>query len=146
MTNMIVKKLEITGGWKGNPQEYGKFTLIIEREANFTNSPAVHPFTVESVVEWEIIIELLDEFYQDEYAYQLNNLNRDDQDEFNYPAWFDGEMWHESETLDEWIKNGNAKEFANQFIEKYKDMVLLETQYAFKAEMKIVERSKQVAA
>lgn len=137
-------KLEFT---EDKIQEYGKFTIIIARDANFTNCPAVHPFTVESVVEWYCPIELLEEFYQDSYAYQLNNMSHNDEDLFPYPSTFDGNVWVRSNTIEDWIDRGDTKEFANQFVEKYIDVVLLETQYDFKAEMKIVERSnKKVAA
>jgi len=133
-----VQKLETVG-------EYAKFTLNIAREANFTECPATYPFVLESVIEWEVMIELLDEFYQDDFAYQLSHNQKDDDERFNYPLWYDGESWHESETIDKWIERGDTKEFALQFVEKNKATMLNEVQYDFKAEMKIVNRSKKAA-
>lgn len=140
--NIKVIKLEFTV----SKQEYGKFTIILTREANFTKCPAAYPFSLECCVEWECIIELLEEFYQNEYAYQLSNNQQDDDEYFKYPTWADGESHHESKSIEEWIDNGDTKEFAQQFCQKYIDEILLETQYDFKAEMKIVLRSQNIAA
>lgn len=144
MTTITVKKLELT---ESDGHEVAKFTLSILRTAYFTETPISKPIEVESTVEWQCKLCFLHEFAQDEYLCQLPQFGMDDTDTLDYPSWVDVFGNHyETATIEDFINNCDTKEFAAQFIEKYKTMALYGTQIDFRKEMQLVKRSKAIAA
>lgn len=142
MTTIKVLKLELTN----EELDTAKFTLSVLREANFTDIPSVTPFEVENIVEWECRLCFLDEFAKDEYLPTTPQYGFDD-DAMQYPTWVDAfGNRHETKTIEEFIDNCDTKEFAAQFIEKFKLMALGGTQYDFLRGMKNVNRPKRIAA